>query len=252
MEGEVVGVNSAIYSPTGGSVGVGFAVTSNIVDLIIEDLKEDGEVNRGWLGVSIQDVTPDLSAALGLDAPGGVLISEVVSDSPADGQLRSGDVILRFAGNDVADSRALPQLVASTQDGEQVEIVVFRDSKKETVTVKIGELRTETVAETSLEKDDGTTALERFGATVAPLDNDTRKQARLDEDSVGVLVISLKTDGPADRAGIEVGDIILRIDNKDLTDLDAVKAALSEDASKPSLLLVNRDGRQMFLAVDVA
>ena len=252
MDGEVVGVNSAIYSPTGGSVGVGFAVTSNIVELIVEDLKEDGEVSRGWLGVSVQNVTPDLSSALGLDAPRGALVSEVISLSPADGQLRSGDVILEFAGKDVSDSRALPQLVAATQEGAAVEIVVFRAGEQQTVTVQIGELAEKQVTEASLDNDMGATALERFGATVAPLDDETREKARLDVDATGVVVTALEASGPAGRAGVEVGDVILRIGDQDLTDLEDVEAALAKNTSKPSLLLVNRGGQQIFLAVDVA
>jgi serine protease Do len=113
MEGKDVGVNSAIYSPTGGSVGVGFALTSKIVELIVEDLKEAGQIDRGWLGVAIQDVTPDLAAALGLDAPTGALVASVVPDSPADGEILAGDVILEFGGKKVADSSALQKLFAA-------------------------------------------------------------------------------------------------------------------------------------------
>lgn len=252
MDGEVVGVNSAIYSPTGGSVGVGFAVTSNIVELIVEDLKDDGVVDRGWLGVSIQDVTPDLSAALGLDAPSGALVASVVPDSPADGELQAGDVILEFGGKDVADSRALPKLVAATDEGAETEILISRSGEIETVTVQIGELRAAQASQKPGTKDQQPTALKRFGMTVAPLDGDARKKANLGEEAVGVIVIDLEANGPADRAGVEVGDVILRFGDLEATDMEAIDKALADEGSKPSLLLVNRGGRQVFLVVDVA
>ena len=142
--------------------------------------------------------------------------------------------------------------MAATQEGAAVEIVVFRAGEQQTVTVQIGELAEKQVTEASLDNDMGATALERFGATVAPLDDETREKARLDVDATGVVVTALEASGPAGRAGVEVGDVILRIGDQELTDVEDVKAALAENTSKPSLLLVNRGGQQIFLAVDVA
>ena len=129
MEGEVVGVNSAIYSPSGGSVGLGFAVTSNIVEHIAADLRDDGQVSRGWLGVSIQNVSPELAAALGIDSSTGALVSDVVAGSPADGVLQQGDVILSFNDETVDNSSDLPLLVGTTKVGTDSTLTVLRDGK---------------------------------------------------------------------------------------------------------------------------
>lgn len=252
MEGEVVGVNSAIYSPTGGSVGVGFAVTSNIVELIVEDLKEDGRVERGWLGVSIQDVTPDLSAALGLETPTGALVASVVPEGPADSRLRTGDVILEFGGEPVADSRALPKLVAATDAGAETEVVIYRGGQRQTVSVMIGELSAAQRSENSGLAQNEPTALKSFGVTVAQLDDSAREKAGLDETASGVVVTALTTNGPADQAGVKVGDVILRVGDQDVASAETINEALAAEGSKPALLLVNRNGRQIFLAVDVA
>jgi len=252
MDGEVVGVNSAIYSPTGGSVGVGFAVTSNIVDLIVDDLKEDGKIDRGWLGVAIQDVTPELAAALGLNAPTGALVASVLPDSPADGEILAGDVILEFGGKKVPNSSALPKLVAATEDGAEADIVVYRSGDEKVVKVEIDALRTAQRSESPEADEDRIAALQTFGATVAELDDNTRAKTGLDDTTTGVVVTSVDVDGPAARAGVQVGDIILRIGDQKVGDTEALKAALAGDSTTPSLLLVNRGGRQVFLAVEFA
>jgi serine protease Do len=252
MEGEVVGVNSAIYSPTGGSVGVGFAVTSNIVHLIVEDLKEDGKIDRGWLGVSIQDVSPDLAEALGLDEPTGALVASVVPDSPADREILAGDVILEFGGKKVLHSSALPKLVAATKDGTETEIVVYRSGDKKVVTVEIDALNAAQGSKPADAEEGRAAVLKSFGATVAELDESSREKAGLGDTATGVVVTSLDTDGPAARAGVRVGDVILRIGDREVRDTEALKAALAGDSAKPFLLLVNRVGRQIFLAVEVA
>jgi serine protease Do len=149
MDGNVIGVNSAIYSPTGGNVGVGFAIPSNIVRDVVAQLRDDGSVSRGWLGVSIQSVTPDIATALGLDEAKGALVASVIPDSPSEGKLETGDVILTFGGEPVESSRDLPRLVGSTEAGSTVELGVLRGDERQTVSVEIGELRPEQLAAAS-------------------------------------------------------------------------------------------------------
>jgi serine protease Do len=251
LEGEVIGVNSAIYSPTGGSVGVGFAVTSNIVELIVGDLMDDGQVDRGWLGVSIQNVTQDLSDALGLDAPTGALVASVFEGGPADGTLENGDIVLEFAGTKVASSRELPKLVASIGAGEKVEIMIQRSGKIVTVSVNIGEFQTE-MAGVEMEAEQEDTAYKALGATVATLTDNARAEIGVDESVEGVVVTSLSGTGPAARAGLQVGDVIVRLGDQDVTNPASLKNALSSEQADPALMLINRSGQQIFVAVSFA
>jgi serine protease Do len=252
MDGEVVGVNSAIYSPTGGSVGVGFAVASNIVDQIVEDLKDDGRVDRGWLGVSIQDVTSDLAAALSLDQPTGALVSSVVDGSPSDGALRSGDVILEFDGAQVASSRDLPRLVAATEADAQVDVVVLRNGDTEVVQVKVGQFKTERTAERTSPSPKEDTTLEALGATVAELTDSTRAQIGMADGIDGLVVTSVSASGPAAKAGLQVGDVIVRMGNEDIPTTKALSEALASKKTEPALLLIHRAGQQIFVAVKIA
>ena len=140
LEGRVVGVNSAIYSPSGGSVGVGFAIPSNIVQRVVADLKDDGRVDRGWLGVTIQPVTPEIAEAMGLDKAEGALVAQVAEDGPSHGILRSGDVIRDFGGTLVQSSRDLPKLVGTAEAGDRIAIGVLRDGAEATLSIEIGAL----------------------------------------------------------------------------------------------------------------
>ena len=146
LEGEVIGVNSAIYSPNGGSVGVGFAIPSNTVEMVIAELRENGEVERGWLGVTIQNITPEIAAAIGLDDPHGALVADVAPDSPSTGKLETGDVILSFDGKRVDSSRELPKLVAAAKPNSEVKIEVLRQGKDETVAIDLGRFEPERTA----------------------------------------------------------------------------------------------------------
>lgn len=251
-EGEVIGVNSAIYSPTGGSVGVGFAVTSNIVEMIVEDLKEDGQVDRGWLGVTIQDVTPELAAALGMKGATGALVSSVVPGSPSDGKLQAGDVILTFGGEDVPNSKALPKLVAATENGAMADITLFREGDKVTEKVQIGELRSAELMTEAAPAEEAETSLDTFGATVAELTEGARAEVGIGDDVDGVVVTSLSASGPAASAGLQVGDVIVRLGDQTVNTPTAMRKALDGQGAKPALLLVNRRGQQLFVAVDMA
>ncbi len=248
MDGEVVGVNSAIYSPSGGSVGLGFAVTSNIVEHIAADLRDDGQVSRGWLGVSIQNVSPELAAAMGVDGTSGALVSDVVAGSPAEGVLKQGDVIIAFNGDDVESSSELPVLVGTTAIGTDSTLTVLRNGTKETLHVTIGQHQSETAAVSPQDKVAG----KSLGVTVAPLTDSTRTELGVPENVHGVVVTGLKPDSPAAQAGLRRGDVIVRLGNEDVETPAALKKALDAQKTDPALVLINRGGNQIFVAVEIA
>ncbi|MCA0906369.1 DegQ family serine endoprotease [Ruegeria marisrubri] len=250
MDGEVVGVNSAIYSPSGGSVGLGFAVTSNIVEHIAADLRDDGQVSRGWLGVSIQNVSPQLAAALGIEASSGALVSDVVAGSPADGALKQGDVILTFNDDAVESSGDLPILVGTTKVGTDSTLTVLRDGKMETVTLTVGQHQAASAeADKPVEAEVAGTTL---GVTVAPLTEAVRAETGVAETVEGVVVTDLKPDSPAAKASLQRGDVIVKLGNQETVTPDALKAALDSEKTDPALVLINRGGNQIFVAVELA
>lgn len=249
MEGEVVGVNSAIFSPTGGNVGVGFAVTSNIVDLIVEDLRDDGSVDRGWLGVSVQTMTPEIAAAIGRNDSKGALVSAVVSSGPSDGAIEIGDVILSFDGKEVAQSSDLPKLVAIADIGSPSDLVVLRNGKELTLEIKIGQ-RNDAVS-TKIEEDIKEPAKPKLGITVAPLSETARADTGVGKDTTGVVVTSLAPSGPAAAAGLQVGDVIMKFGKKTVSSPETLKQAVQNEGQDPVLVLINRRGQQIFVAVEL-
>ena len=255
MDGEVIGVNSAIYSPTGTNVGVGFAIPANVVETVVADLKDDGEVDRGWLGVQIQDVTEEIAEAIGLEETRGTIVADVLPDSPSVGKLQSGDVIVEYAGQKVDETRDLPRLVAGTEAGTDVEVGVWRDGERQTVEVTIGQLDQEKLAMAAPDREpkaEDPASSEELGATLAELDADTRKAMGLETDAEGVVVTSLKQGGAAAKAGLQVGDVILEIGSEQVSEPGEVADALAEVASEAALLKVNRRGNVIFVGVRLA
>jgi len=252
--GNVVGVNSAILSPSGGSVGVGFAIPSDLARTVVAQLREGGRVERGWLGVTIQPVTPEIAQALGLEDTSGALVAQVVSDGPSAGRLEAGDVILFVDGDKVDSSRRLPQMVAAARVGETARLGILRRGERLEVPVEIGrrEARTAQAAGEDRAGDSaGRTALARLGATVAPVTDEVRASLGLDGEVVGVVVTSVKPDGAAARAGLTAGDVIQKIDGRAVRvpgDVDRVLEA----ATTPSVLAqINRRGGAMFVGIRV-
>jgi serine protease Do len=253
MNGDVIGVNSAIYSPSGGSVGVGFAIPANIVKTVVAQLKQDGEVSRGWLGVAIQAVTPEIAAALGLDDAAGALVANVAEDGPAHDKLRTGDLILAFDGEPVRESRDLPRLVGLTKAGSTAKIDIMRQGAARSVAVKIGELKTERhAANTSGPVDNESAESERLSATVSALSPGLRQSLGLDEAVEGAVITSLKADGTAARAGLKVGDVIVQVSGAPVTSAAEVNAALDQAPTASALLLVNRHGDPFFVGVKLS
>jgi serine protease Do len=253
LDGEVIGVNSAIYSPNGGSVGVGFAIPSNTVKMVVDQLKDDGEVERGWLGVQIQTVTPEIATAIGLDEPKGALVADVVPDSPSAGSLEVGDVILAFDGKPVASSRELPKLVAAAEPDAKVAIEVLRQGKDETVELKLGRFDDTRMAaaETGAEHEQGA-ASDRLGATLAPITPTAREQLGLDEDVSGVVITSLDGKGHAADAGLEVGDVILSVGDTEVRTPGDVERALHATKADAVLMQIDRHGARIFVGVRLA
>ncbi|MEP2532438.1 Do family serine endopeptidase [Shimia sp.] len=250
MAGEVVGVNSVMYSPSGGSVGLGFAVTSNIVELITDDLLDDGQVDRGWLGVSIQGVSSDLAEALGQDLPKGVLVSGVIKDGPADGAVEVGDLITAFDGNAVSQSRDLPKLVAAAKAGEISKVSVIRGGEELELDVTIGQHESARAVETASPLDEAASK-KLLGVSVAPLTQEHRTELGLDMNTTGMVIMSVASNGPAAKAGLKNGDVIVKLGDRRVDTLQTLQEALQDEKTDPALVLINRGGQSLFVAVKI-
>jgi serine protease Do len=246
LDGEVVGVNSQIYSRTGGFMGLSFAIPIEVAMDVVQQIKATGHVSRGWLGVLIQDVTHELAETFGMDQPKGALIAEVLPDSPAaKADLQVGDVIVRFDGKDVATSGALPPLVGTSRVNEPAKVEVLRQGRVDEVTVIIGELPEEGDL-TAAEEPERTTA-NRIGLVVGDLDADQREQIGLGQG--GVIVQEVKP-GAAESAGIDPGDVILMLDNKKVEDAKQFGELLdSIEPGRAVAALIQRGDGRLFFAV---
>ncbi len=235
LDGEVVGVNTAIMSQTGGNIGIGFAIPINMAKTIMEQLKEKGKVVRGWLGVTIQTVTPEIREKFGLETAEGALVGEVVRNSPAErGGVERGDVIISFDGKKVREMNSLPPMVAETPVGKEVEMVVIRKGKEKKLMVTIDELKERpTLAETTPEIE------QMFGLSVQELTPELAKSLSL-EGEKGVVVSSVERGGSAYEAGIQRGDLIQEIENEPVEDMDDYSRIMQEAASKKQILMVVR------------
>lgn len=255
VDGNVIGVNTAIFSPTGGNIGIGFAIPSNMAKTVIAQLRETGKVERGWLGVRIQGVTPDIAAALGLGEAQGALVTEVTPDSPAaKAGLRQGDVIRSFGGKEVDDSRALARIVGQTPVNEKVRMDVWRDGEATTMSVVTGEqpAAMRMAGREGEPQPEATVTSEALGAELAALTPERRQQFGIDADADGVLVVDVKR-GAAD--GLRQGDVIKRVGDSSVTTPRAVEEAVSaarEDGRKSVLMLVNRGGHDIFLGLKLS
>jgi serine protease Do len=215
LDGEVVGVNSQIYSRTGGFMGLSFAIPINVVMNVADQLKTNGKVSRGWLGVLIQDVTRELAEAFGMSRPQGALVSKVLDDSPAaQAGFKSGDVIIRYNGREVADSATLPPLVGQTPVGETAEVIVIRDGEETTLEVTIGELPGDDALAKAVAPEAETVSEKRLGIKVSEVPKALREALELEQG--GVLVEELES-GAASRAGVRQGDVIVMLNQQAVT-----------------------------------
>ncbi len=244
--GEVIGINSAIFSQTGGSVGIGFAIPIDLAKRLLPEMEETGHVTRGWLGVTVQKMTSDLARSLGVESTNGALVSAVDPKGPASqAGLQRGDVIMTWDGKDVKGSAALPELVASTPVGKSVSVGVVRDGKAKSIDVKVAKAADDTVAETEKPTDKA-----KWGLALRELDPQEREQRGL-ESGRGVLVSAVKPDSPAADANIQPGDVILEVNHKPVSSPSALQSAAEKTPEgKPLLLLVQpREGGERFTAL---
>jgi serine protease Do len=248
LNGEMVGVNTAIFSRTGGNIGIGFAIPVNMAKNVFAQLKEHGKVTRGWLGVMIQQVTPDLAQNFGLDRPIGALVGQVVAESPAEkAGLKAGDVIIEYNGKEVSQMSMLPAMVANTKVGEKAKLALIRDGKKQNITVEIGKLDDEEPVVAGTE----TGTSKKLGITVQEL---TPKLAEsLDmEETQGLIITDINAGSAAAEAGIQRGDIILEINREKVESVAQYKKALQAAQEKKTiLLLIKRDQHTRFVVVDL-
>jgi serine protease Do len=248
LDGRVVGINSQIYSRTGGFMGLSFAIPIDMAMQVVEQLKSSGHVVRGWLGVLIQDVTRELAESFGMDKPRGALVARVMPDSPAEAAgLQVGDVITKFNGKDIGRSSNLPPLVGVSPVGKKVNVEILRRGKQEVLSVVLGELpeQEEQLASGAPK----TSSSNRLDVVVTDLTDEQRKQIDIKEN--GVLVQRVNA-GPARKAGVRRGDVILMINNVDVKNTDHFKEITKDlPAGKSVPLLVQRRGGPVFLALKV-
>jgi serine protease Do len=239
LEGEVVGVNTAIFSPSGGSVGIGFAIPAAVVKSVVEDLKSNGTVTRGYLGVQIQPVTADIAESLGLDKAEGAIISALSEKSPAvKAGLKQGDTIVKANGETIEDAKDLSRTVAVLKPGKSVAFEIVRDGKRQTVEVEIGTMPGEAAKLMGSAKDKSNFDLSDLGISVAPA-----------KEGAGVQITDLDPKSEAAQRGLKPGDVILQISGNDITSSADVEKALKEVKGKKVLMLVKSGDNQTYITL---
>jgi serine protease Do len=270
MKGEVIGINTAIISPSGGSIGIGFSVPTELAQNIINQLREFGETHRGWLGVRIQPVTDEIAESLKMETPKGALIAGIIKGGPADGgQIKTGDVIVKFDGRDVVEMRDLPRAVAESPVGKAVDVVVIRDGKEISVKVTLGRLEDgENLAGAEADQNpqtpEGTDQAEPpaadlpasdivLGMKLAVLDAESRKTYGISKDVEGVVIAAVQPQSAAAERRIAPGDVIVEIGQEAMKTPEDVSARVEElkaDGRRNALLMIaNKAGELRFVTV---
>lgn len=253
--GNVIGINTAIFSPSGGNVGIGFAIPSNMAKDIVAELKTSGAVARGWLGVEIQPVTEEIAASLGMEEAQGALVANVIKDSPASRSgFKVGDVILNMDGQPIDEFKDLPRLVASTSAGSKAKFKVFRDGDERKLKVVIGAMPGEEGRLAQVEEDSEAKAA-KLGLQLASLTPETRERYKVNKNSSGVLVAGVERNSPASKAGIRPGSVINMVGQKQVESPDDVIEHVQQAAEqkKPAVLLrIEYRGQNRFVAVKLA
>ncbi len=251
MDGEVIGINTAIYSPSGGSVGIGFSIPSNLAKNVVAQLRDFGRARRGWLGVQIQQVTPDIAESMGLHEPSGALVAGVTADGPAGkAQLRGGDIILKFNSQDVKEMKNLPRIVAETEIGKQVPLVVWRDGKQVSLTAVVGELPDDAKTQLASAAPDkpaaAVTELSGLGLKVGRITADARGKFQLSAEQKGVVITDVTNGTPAADRGLKAGDVIVEVQQEAVSTPDDVLRRIDSvrKANRQSVLMLvqNADG----------
>lgn len=256
MEGNVIGVNTAIISPNGGSIGLGFSMSSNVVSRVVDQLQNFGETRRGWLGVRIQDVDPDMASALGLEKVAGAMVSSVPEGPAMEAGMLAGDVILTFDGKDVEDTRELVRMVADTEVGKAVRVVVYREGKTVTLKVVLGRRENAEQAEVlpASIQPDVQKPVEGLGMTFSGLTDEIRQQLQLKDTATGVAVLDVQEGTDAFDKGIRAGDVIAEVGQQKVetpADVTAAFDTAREAGRKSVLLLVRREGEPRFVGLSL-
>jgi len=245
LQGEVVGINSQIYSMSGGSIGLSFSIPTSVALSVVDQLKKNGKVQRGWLGVVMQDVNKALAESLELGKPQGALINAVEPDGPADkAGISPGDVIVRFDDQDIIDSGDLPHAVGAMVPGSKAKVEIYREGKRKTLNVVVG----------ALDKDgqvvaDNNNGNDRLGLLVEDLDDQERRQLRL---RGGILVTEVAANSAAANAGLRIGDIIVQLGYSRIDDLDEYFQVIEElPESTPIAIRFYRQGRAIFRTIQI-
>ncbi|MGO9614375.1 MAG: DegQ family serine endoprotease [Dissulfurispiraceae bacterium] len=252
IKGELIGINTAIFSKTGGYQGIGFAVPSNMVHQVMDQLKKMGKVTRGWIGVNIQEFTPELAQKFGFQGLEGILVSDIVKGGPASkAGIMRGDIILEFDGKKVKDVGALRNMVAQSKIGSQVKLKVQRGDRELMVTVAIMELPadiTELMPSSSEPMENIRNAL--TGITVIDLSATIAKQLGIHRDEKGVVVVKIEPGAAAEEVGIKKGDVIQEVDRSKITNLNDFNKAVSKARPSDTILLsINRSGKKFYVAL---
>jgi serine protease Do len=254
VSGELIGINSQILSRSGGNIGIGFSIPSNMAHSVMEQLLKDGKVHRGQMGVVVQNVTAELAESFGLKSLEGVVVSQVKSGSAADkAGIKSGDVILSLNGEKIEDSNILRNKIAATPPGTEVTLHIQRDSGEQDVKFTLSEASDDQVlpgngpSSGDNEKESGESG-GKLGITVEPLTSESAKKLGLPADTKGLLVSDVDADGPAAEAGMRQGDVVLSVNRQEVQSVEEMKAALNKSSGR-ALLLVSRRGQAIFVTV---
>ncbi len=257
MNGEVIGINTAIYSPNGGSVGIGFSIPSTLAKNVVSQLRDSGEVERGWIGVEIQALNDELAEGFERENDHGALISSVVPDAPADkAGLQAGDIILEFNGKEVVEMRDLPRIVAQAPVNEKYPVVVWRDGKRKTVTLKTDRFPDDPNQVASSNDDEPAEAEEddMLGASLTELDDEARQRFELSDDLNGVLVVGVERGSLAARNGLRRGDVITSVNNRRVSTPDDVIEGITKAKSsgrEKIVVLIQRSNGSRFIPFDL-
>jgi len=257
LAGEVIGINTAIFSPTGSSVGIGFAIPASLARPVIDQLKEFGKTRRGWLGVRIQQVSDEIAESLGLDKARGAMIASVTAGGPAEkGKLEPGDVVLSFDGKDVNEMRRLPRIVAEVAPGKKVPVSVWRKGKEVKLDIEVGELdENETAAlqpDAGKGKETSKATVDALGLSLSKLSPELRDKFDIDPSIDGVVITEVVTDSAAAQKGLRAGDVIVEVAQETVKDPKDVSERVkkAKAASRKSvLMLVDRQGDLRFVAI---
>ncbi len=255
LHGEVIGINTAIFSPTGGSVGIGFAIPASIAKPVVEQIIKYGRTRRGWLGVRVQKVTEEIADSLGLEKEKGALVANVTAKGPAEAAgIQPGDIILKFDGKDIGEMRDLPLIVAETEIGKAVDVVVWRNSENVTLKAEVAELEKaedEGLLETATQQA-GEVIIDSFGITIAPLTVGNREKYGIGDDVQGVVIVEVKDLSEAAEKRLIEGTVILEINQQPIKSPEEASKIITDaqTASRSSvLMLISYEGDDRFVAL---